>query len=158
MTVTSRTTRKRAAADRLHSAAIHLLRRLRRADAEAPTTAARLSALSVLVYAGADTLSDLATAEQVSRPTMSRMLKGMEEEGLVTRRPDPDDGRVVHIRATARGRRILAAARERRLDVLEALLESVPEKEVAELDRAARLIEAVAGAAVTVGGRSGGCS
>jgi DNA-binding MarR family transcriptional regulator len=144
MTPASRPRPTRAAADQLHSAAIHLLRRLRQSDVEAPTTAARLSALSVLVYGGVDTLSDLADAEQVSRPTISRMLKGMEQEGLIRRFADPVDGRVVHLRATARGRRILSQARSRRLDALEALLQNCSLVEVDLLDRAAALIQKLA--------------
>ncbi len=57
-----------AVADRLHSAAIHLLRRLRRTDEATGLSPARLSALSVVVYAGPRTLGELAGIEQVRPP------------------------------------------------------------------------------------------
>src|SRR5688572_17075132 len=81
-------------ADRLHSAAIHLLRRLRREDAKTGLSAPRLSALSVVVFAGPLTLGELAAAEQVRPPTMTRLVSALEAEGLVTRETDPDDGRL----------------------------------------------------------------
>jgi hypothetical protein len=63
-----------AIADRLHSAAIHLLRRLRREDATSGLSAPRLSALSVIVFGGPLTLGELANAEQVRPPTMTRLV------------------------------------------------------------------------------------
>ena len=86
----------RSVADRLHSAAIQLLRRLRREDEAMGLTAARASALSVLVFGGRPvTLGALAQAEQVSAPTITRLIVGMERDGLVRREPDAKDGRVV---------------------------------------------------------------
>src|SRR2546426_12837473 len=105
-------------ADRLHSASIHLLRRVRGEDELSGLSAARLSALSVVVFAGPLTLGRLAAAEQVRPPTMSKIVTGLEEEGLVERRPDPRDGRVVQIRATPKGNRLLQRARRRRIDHL----------------------------------------
>src|SRR5712691_9907673 len=90
----------RTTADRLHSAAIHLLRRLRRQDEAMGLTPARASALSVLVFGGPVTLGALAQAEQVSAPTVTRLVVGMERDGLVRREADPHDGRVVWLRAT----------------------------------------------------------
>src|SRR5919199_1876113 len=83
---------RRAVADRLHSAAIHLLRRLRKVDEASGLSAPRLSALSVLVFAGPRTLGELAAAEQVRPPTMTRLVRALERSGLVTREHDPDDG------------------------------------------------------------------
>jgi hypothetical protein len=65
-----------AVADRLHSAAIQLLRRVRKLDVATGEGPARLSALSVLVFGGAETLGELAAAEQVKPPTMSRIVAG----------------------------------------------------------------------------------
>src|SRR5688572_19189778 len=95
-----------AVADRLHSAAIHLLRRLRKQDDAMGLSAARASALSVVVFGGPVTIGQLARAEQVSAPTMTRLLVGMERDGLLKRERDRDDGRVVWIRATPKGARI----------------------------------------------------
>src|SRR5687768_14502969 len=103
-------------ADRLHSAAIHLLRLLREEDAASGVSAARLSALSVVVFAGPVTLGQLAAAEQVRPPTISGIAAGLERDGLVRRRPDTRDGRVQWIHATAKGRRVLARARRRRIE------------------------------------------
>src|SRR5205809_4567228 len=103
------------AADRFHSAAIHALRHVRREDPATGLSSARLSALSVLVFGGARTLGELAAAEQVRPPTMTRIVRGLEADGLVGRRADPDDGRVVRVRATAKGNRVLQRARERRI-------------------------------------------
>ncbi len=87
-------------ADRLHSAAIHLLRRLRREDDASGLSAPRLSALSVVVFGGPVTIGALAAAEQVRVPTMSRLVAALEADGLVRRKPDVDDGRVVRVAAT----------------------------------------------------------
>lgn len=102
-------------ADRLHSAAIRLLRRLRTADAETGLSAPRLSALSVVVFRGPLTLSALAEAEQVRPPTITRLVQHLERDGLVERLADPVDGRVTRVRATAAGRRMLTAGRKRRV-------------------------------------------
>jgi DNA-binding MarR family transcriptional regulator len=107
-----------AVADRLHSAAIHLLRRLRREDDAAGLSAPRLSALSVVVMAGPLAVGELAAAEQVRVPTVSRLVDALEADGLVRRVPDPDDRRVVMVAATAAGRALLQAGRRRRIAAL----------------------------------------
>ncbi len=96
-----------AIADRLHSATIHLLRRLRRTDEATGLSPARLSALSVLVFAGPRTLGELASIEQVRPPTMTHLVRGLGQQGLVRRESDDDDKRVARISATRKGRRIL---------------------------------------------------
>src|SRR2546429_9690178 len=100
-------------ADKLHSAAIHLLRRLRVRDRESGVGPAQLSALSVLVFGGPRSLGELADAEQVRPPTMSRIVTGLERAGLV-RRHATEDGRRVRLEASAKGRKILEAGRQRR--------------------------------------------
>src|ERR1051325_1356927 len=99
-------------ANRLHSAAIHLLRRARRVDAESQLPAPQLSALSVITYGGPITLGALAAAGQARPPTVTRLSASMEEAGLVKRESDPADRRVVRISVTARGRRILEDGRD----------------------------------------------
>jgi DNA-binding MarR family transcriptional regulator len=106
---------ERGIADRLHSAAIHLLRHVRTEDAESGLTASRLSALSVIVFGGPISISDLAAAEQVRPPTISRLAKEMGWEGLVRRERDSTDRRIVRLRATAKGRQLLLEGRERRI-------------------------------------------
>jgi DNA-binding MarR family transcriptional regulator len=136
---------RREAADRMHSAAIHLLRRVRRVDEETGLSAARLSALSVLVFGGPTTVGQLARAEQVSAATMSRLVSGLERDGLVLREAHERDGRSVLLRATEEGRRILVVGRERRIGELVAVFEDLSEAEVATLGEAAAIVEAVLG-------------
>jgi DNA-binding MarR family transcriptional regulator len=102
-------------ADKLHSSAIHLLRRLRVEDESSGLTAPRLSALSVIVFAGPVTVSELAAAEQVRPPTVSRLVKELEREGLVERSRDPGDERVQRVSATPKGRKLLLEGRKRRV-------------------------------------------
>src|SRR5437868_15366386 len=94
-------------ADRLHSAAIHLLRRLPRQDDASGLPAPQLSALSVIVFGGPVTLGALAAAEQVRPPTITRLVATLEAAGLVERVTDAADRRVVRVTATARGARLL---------------------------------------------------
>lgn len=129
------------AADRLHSAAIHLLRLLRQEDLAAGITAARLSALSVLVFGGPRTIGALAAAEQVRRPTMTKIVTGLEADGLARRRPSPDDRRSVIVEATESGRTLLQQGRRRRVEALAARIGGLPDADVATLRRAADLIE-----------------
>ena len=131
-------------ADRLHSGAIHLLRRLRIEDAASGLTAPRLSALSVVVFGGPLTLGALAAAEQVRPPTMTRLVAALERDGLVTREPDPDDRRQVVLRATPAGRRLLEEGRARRTTSLARRLAGLPPADLATLARAAALLERLA--------------
>jgi DNA-binding MarR family transcriptional regulator len=126
----------------MHSAAIHLLRRVRVADDESMgMTPARRSALSVLVFLGPQSLSDLAAAEQVTLPTMSKLVATMERDGLVRRERDPGDGRVVRLHATAKARRMAERGRERRLEVLESLLGDASAREVEIVREAAEIVD-----------------
>lgn len=123
-----------ALADGLHSAAIGLLRQLRREDDAIGITAPRLSALSVVVFGGPLTLGELAGAEQVKPPTMTRIVTGLEEDGLVERRDDASDGRLTQIHATAKGRRILAAGRAQRVRTLAAAVRALDARQREELE------------------------
>ena len=102
-------------ADRLHSAAIHLLRHARQRDVLARQAPARLSALSVLVFRGPMALGQLAAAEQVKAPTMSRIVAGLSRSGLAKIETDPQDGRRIRVTATPKGERLLQQARARRV-------------------------------------------
>jgi DNA-binding MarR family transcriptional regulator len=132
-------------ADRLHSAAIHLLRSLRRQDEVTGLSASRLSALSVVVFGGPVTISQLARAEQVSTPTMTRMLAGMARDGLLKRERDANDRRVIWIRATPKGARILQEGRSRRVAALASDLTALQQPQLDLLARAAELIEGLSG-------------
>ena len=132
-----------ALADQLHSAAIHLLRQLRKEDDASGISAPRLSALSVVVFGGPLTLGALARAEQVRPPTMTRIVTGLEKENLVKRKSDSRDGRLTHIEATAKGHKVLAAGRARRVARLAGAIGKLGRKELAELRRGVQLVGAV---------------
>ncbi len=134
-------TQEERVADRLHSAAIHVLRLVRREDETSGLTAPRLSALSVVVFAGPITLRDLAAAEGVTPPTMTRLVDGLEGDGLVVRRDDPSDGRAIRIRATAKGTKLLMNARARRVAALTARVADLSVDDQDLLGRAAEVME-----------------
>ena len=131
-------------ADALHSAAIHLLRRLRREDVATGLSPARLSALSVVVFGGPLRISDLARAEQVKVPTITPTVVALEAAGLITREADPNDARASILRATARGQKLMAEGRARRVASLAAELHTVRSSDRQLLIRAAALIERLA--------------
>jgi DNA-binding MarR family transcriptional regulator len=131
----------RDVADLLHSAAIHLLRRAREKDPGSGLSSARLSALSVVVFRGPLTLGRLATAEGVRSATMTGIVNGLERDRLVRRRPHASDGRAVLIEATAAGRRLLARARARRIDLIASKLGDLSERDRELLWQAGELLE-----------------
>jgi DNA-binding MarR family transcriptional regulator len=127
-------------ADRLHSAAIHLLRRVRREDASAGLGPARLSALSVIVFGGPIRISELARAEQVRTPTITPIAAALERAGLVTREADGSDARAVVLRATPKGVRLLAEGRARRVRHLAGELRALSAAERKTLREAADVL------------------
>ncbi|HEY6566203.1 MAG TPA: MarR family transcriptional regulator [Actinomycetota bacterium] len=130
-----------AVADRLHSAAIHLLRRLRVEDEALGISAPRLSVLSVLVFAGPKRIGELAAAEQVEPPTMSRLVDGLQDDGYVQRGPDPDDARAVVVSATDAGSVALIEGRDRRVRAFASLLRALPQRELTALSRGVDVLE-----------------
>jgi DNA-binding MarR family transcriptional regulator len=132
-------------ADRLHSAAIHLLRRLRVEDEALGISAPRLSVLSVLVFAGPKRMGELARIEQVEPPTMSRLVDGLVRDGLAVREPDPDDARAVRVRATPTGARTLRRGRARRLETLQNTLASLSPTDLAALGDGVDVLERALG-------------
>ena len=127
----------------LHAAAIRLLRLLRREDQDSGISGPRLSALSIIVFAGPLSLAELAAAEQVKPPTMSRIVEGLVQAGLASREPDPANRRMVRISATAEGAKLLEAGRERRVRVLVQRLHRLADSEQRALARAVELLERV---------------
>jgi len=130
-------------ADRLHSAAIHLLRTLRTRDRSLGIGPARLSALSVLVFGGPCSLKRLSALEQVRPPTMSRIVDGLESAGLVRRATAPDDARRIVLRATLKGVRIMRLGRARRVEYLAGQLAQLSHGEQLALARALEVLESV---------------
>lgn len=130
-----------AAAHRLHTAAIHLLRSLRAEDRASGLSGPRISALSVIVFAGPLPMSALAAAEQVQPPTITRLVRELERDGLVERVRHREDRRVLLVRATPRGRRLLLAGRRRRVLRLAQSLDALSPAQREVLVQAAELIE-----------------
>ena len=130
-------------AARLHSSAIRLLRTLRREDDGSGLSAPRLSALSVIVFAGPLSLAELAAAEQVKPPTMSRIVDALVERELITRIAKPGDRRSVEIAATSEGIQLLEAGRERRVGALVTRLRGLADSERRALARGVEILERV---------------
>jgi DNA-binding MarR family transcriptional regulator len=124
----------------LHRAAIRLLRAVRTADDETGVSAPKLSALSVLVFGGAQSLSSLARAEQVTPATMSKLVSELEALGLVAKRVDREDKRGVRIEVTAKGRALMEEGRKRRLTLLNARIAKLTREERAQLVDASALM------------------
>jgi DNA-binding MarR family transcriptional regulator len=131
-------------ADALHSACIRVLRRVRAADAATGLSAPKLSALSVLVFGGAMSLTQLARAEQVTAPTMSKLVDGLEAEGLAAKRADREDKRGVRIEVTAKGKAVFDQGRRARLALLRGKLAKLPKVELEKLRQAAALMLRIA--------------
>jgi len=95
----------------------------------------------VLVFGGPRTLGELAAAEQVRPPTMTRVVQGLEADDLVRRASDSRDGRIVRLHATAKGRRVMQRGRERRVASLATLLSRLDRREIDRVREAAELVE-----------------
>jgi DNA-binding MarR family transcriptional regulator len=126
---------------RLHAAALRLSRRSEQDDASDGISSARLSALSSLVFGGGRTIGALADAEGVTAPTMTRLVAGMERDGIVVRAPDPSDRRAVRLEATPAGRRLLLDRREGRVASMRSLLTAVRPKDRKTLAKATIIME-----------------
>lgn len=127
-------------AEELNSVAIHMVRRLRRCDDALGITPARLSALSVMVFGGPQSISRLARAEQVTGPTMSRIVAALVEAGLVTREADPEDARTARLAATDRGCAVMERGRRMRVASLAAELARLAETDRTALEEAVRIL------------------
>lgn len=128
-------------ANRLHSTAIHLLRLVRVQDTATGVAPARLSALSVIVFGGPLSLNDLARAEQVRPPTMSRIVDALETAGLARRRTNPADRRAIMIEATQKGAAILQEGRRRRVHALAKHLTALSPAELDSVGAAVQALE-----------------
>jgi len=127
----------------LHSVAIHLLRNLRVQDSALGIGLSQLSALSVLVFGGPRSLRDLAKAEQVRPPTMSRIVDALVDEGLVKREVNSSDRRSVTISPTQRGVHVMQEGRARREKPLFELLKRLGLDEVRIVQRATEILSRI---------------
>ena len=125
---------------KLHSAALHLMRYVRAQDTALGVPPGQLSALSVVVFGGKQSLSDLAQAEQVKPPTMSRTVDALVRGGLVKREVDKNDRRSVVITATDKGEKIMHEGRSRREKRLLELLAGLTKDKIELLDQASEIL------------------
>ena len=132
-------------ADKLHSATIHLLRILRQEDAISGIGPAQLSALSVIVFVGPQSLNQLATVEEVKPPTMSRIIDAMLSNGLVRRETNLKDRRSVIISATSKGVKLMREARRRRVKRLSEILKSLKKVELENLGETVEILSNIFG-------------
>jgi DNA-binding MarR family transcriptional regulator len=130
----------RKVVERFHHAAIRLLRALRAVDEAGGFSGPRASALSVLVFRGPQSLAGLAAAEGVKPPTMSRLVKAMQADGLLEATSQAHDLRQIRIAASERGKRALLKARERRLRALEDMLRDASPAEIQAMEKVVELL------------------
>jgi DNA-binding MarR family transcriptional regulator len=97
----------------------------------------------VVVFGGPVTLGQLAAAEQVKPPTMTRIVTGLEKDGLVERKGDARDKRLTQIQPTAKGRKVLGAGRARRVEKLAAAVDLLDRGELADLEHGIQLVREV---------------
>lgn len=130
-------------ADRLYLAVLHLLRRMRREDVMLALGAAELSALTTLVRLGPQTLGELAESEGVRPPTISRLVKKLEEKDLVVRSPSKTDRRVTRVRHSSRAIGVLEKGRSVRVASLAARLKAISAPDRQALIRGVEVMEAL---------------
>lgn len=109
---------------------VRLVRRLR-APGELSLTAA--STLGLLAREGPRRLTELAALERVTQPAMTQLVARLAAQGLVERRGDPADGRVVNVAVTEAGRRLVESRREAREAKLAAMLDELGETDLEAL-------------------------
>lgn len=131
-------------AGRLRLANARLHRRLRQ-EADTGLSPSQQSALGTIHVQGPMALGDLAAAEQVTPPTITKVVARLEEEGLIDRTVDPSDRRIVRVSTTAEGRRRLEHSRARRNAFLAARLEDLGPDAVRRLHDAIGALEELAG-------------
>jgi DNA-binding MarR family transcriptional regulator len=116
------------------------MRRIRHEDDALGLSAPRLSALSTVAFGEPRTLGEMARMEQVTPPTMTRMVAALQRDGLVTRHPDASDKRVIWVQATAKGRRLIEQGRRQRVAFLAQHLAALPHVDRRTLGRASDLM------------------
>jgi DNA-binding MarR family transcriptional regulator len=137
-----RTTSTPDLADRLRLAIVRTARQLRQ-EAGTDLSPSLTAALSTIERHGPMTPSELAARERVQRPTVTRLLDRLGAAGLVTRTPDPADGRSSLVAATPAGRALIGELRTRKTAYLARRLDDLRPDERETLARAAAILEKV---------------
>jgi DNA-binding MarR family transcriptional regulator len=127
---------------RLRLAITRTARRLRQ-EADAGLSPSLTATLATVERHGPLTPSRLAEIERIQRPTVTRLVAKLEENGLVSREPDPDDGRVCQVRVTAEGRAFLKKLRSRKNAYLSKRLRNLGDDELETLERATAILERI---------------
>lgn len=131
-------------ASALRTTTLRLARRLRQVRADSlELTGNQLSAMGVLLNAGDQLMGELAAAEKIRPPSMTRIVNGLEERGLVARKPDPRDRRQCLVTLTEPGRELLLANRRRRDQWLAQQLANLDPEEIDTLRRAVLILDRV---------------
>jgi DNA-binding MarR family transcriptional regulator len=125
---------------RLRLVVTRLARQLRQ-RAVVDLTPSQISALATIERSGPVTLGELAALERVQPPSVTVVVTRLEEKGLVVRRQDPQDRRVVRVETTKDGRRLLARSRSRKDAELDRRLRRLSDEERATLASAAAILE-----------------
>jgi DNA-binding MarR family transcriptional regulator len=99
------------------------------------------AALSTIERHGPLTPGEVATRERIQRPTATRVLARLEEQGLIDRMPDVRDGRSSLLTASTAGRDLLAELRTRKTAFLASRIEDLDDEDRATLERAADILE-----------------
>jgi DNA-binding MarR family transcriptional regulator len=111
--------------ERIYLFVQHLGRRLRDIDARAGLTPARFSTLASLRFHGSRNIGELAADERVRPPSMTRLVRDMARDGLLTRTPDPADGRGVLIEPTPMATALFDAVRAEKIALVADYLEGL---------------------------------
>jgi DNA-binding MarR family transcriptional regulator len=127
-------------APRLRWAITRLARRLRQ-EAGTDLGPSQVAALASVERHGPLSPSELAKIERIKRPTATRIVRHLEEAGLVERVKDPEDGRASILTVTAEGRVLLRRLRARKTAYLASRLDKLSAEERRTLERAAELLE-----------------
>lgn len=123
---------------------MRLARRLRNEREDTSLSLNQLSAMGTLARLGPITLGELASAERIQPPSMTRTVSALEQRGLVARESDSDDRRLVIVRLSDEGKRMLAADRRRRDAWLNQRLRELTPDEREVLRRAVPVLEKLA--------------
>jgi DNA-binding MarR family transcriptional regulator len=127
-------------ASQLRLTIVRTARRLRQ-EAGGELSPSLTAALSTVERHGPMTPSELAARERIQRPTATRVLARLADEGLVERTPDPQDGRSALVSATPAARALLAELRTRKTAFLAERLERLDAEDRAALERASGILE-----------------
>lgn len=136
--ISTSTTTETAA--RLRRAVTRLHRRLR-ANSLGGVTPTQASLLATLNQLGEPTLGDLAIAEQIQPPSVTKLVRDMEVAGLIMTSRDAKDRRATRVRMTPDGRRQLEGIRQRKTEFLERRLAALSARDRARAEELVTFLE-----------------